>query len=730
MTIHNASLRRPSLRRRGFLVSAVAVAGGFSLGFRFPFAGEGAVLAAQVQEMNAWVVIHPDDKVVIRIARSEMGQGTLTGLAQLVAEELECDWGKIAWEYPTPGENVRRNRIWKNFSTGGSRGIRESQQYVREGGAMAREMLIQAAAAELKVPAGECSAANSVITHKPSGRTVSYGQVAAIAARLEPPKEVKLKDPKDWKVAGKSVKRLDTLDKVTGKQLYGIDITMPGMMNAAIKACPVIGGKLKSFDGAKVEEMAGVKKVMAIDGNAVVVVADTWWNARSALEKLPVEWDVGKLGEVQTETITAMLKEGLTATEAFVGNKVGDAKAAIDGAAKKVEATYSFPYQHHVTMEPMNATARYTDEKCEVWCGSQNGEAALAAASEASGLPIGKCEVYKQLLGGGFGRRGRSDYVRQAVLIAKQMPGTPIKMIWSREEDMTHCQYHPTTMCKLVGGLDAQGNLVGLRMRISGQSILASLLPQNLQNGRDPVVFQGVMASGVEAAYGYAVPNLLIDHAMRNPHITAGFWRGVNTNQNAVYMECFMDELAEAAGQDPLAFRMKMLKPKWAAVLQAAADKAEYGKPLPAGHFHGISQVMGYGSYVAAVAEVSVSADGQLRVHKITAATNPGHVVNPAQIERQVAGSFVYGLSAAFYGEITVKDGAVEQTNFDSYNMMRIDEMPHVETVLVPTGDFWGGVGEPTIAVAAPAVLNAIAKATGKRVRHLPLMHHELKKGA
>ncbi|HYR65657.1 MAG TPA: molybdopterin cofactor-binding domain-containing protein, partial [Reyranella sp.] len=640
-----------------------------------------------------------------------------------------CDWNKVSWEYPTPGENLKRNRVWKNFSTGGSRGIRESNQYVREGGAMAREMLIAAAAAEWKVPAGECKAANSVVSHA-SGKKLTYGALAAAAAQLEPPKEVKLKDPKDWTIAGKPVKRLDTVDKVTGKQLYGIDFTMPGMLVAAVHACPVIGGKLKSFDAARVEKMPGVKKVAAIDGNAVVVVADTYWNARTALAALPTDWDVGKLGEVQTETIKAMLKEGLGASEAFVGNKVGDAKAAIDGAAKKVEATYSFPYQHHATMEPMNATARYTADKCEVWCGTQNGEAVLAATAEASGLPVAQCEVYKLLPGGGFGRRGRTDYVRQAVLAAKEMPGTPVKLIWSREEDMTHCGYHPTTMCKLTGGLDAQGNLVGLHVRLSGQSILASLAPQNLQNGMDPVVFQGFNPSGAESTYGYTVPNLLIDHAMRNPHITAGFWRGVNTNQNAVYMECFMDELAAAAGQDPLAFRLKLLKPKWAAVLKAAADKAGYGKPLPDGHFHGLAQIMGYGSYVAGVAEVSVSADGAMKIHKITAATNPGQVVNPAQIERQVAGSFVFGLSAALYGEITVKDGAVEQTNFDSYNVMRLDEMPKVETVLVPSHDFWGGVGEPTIAVAAPAVLNAIAKATGKRVRDLPLMHHELKKGA
>ena len=715
-----------SLGRRGFLASATAVAGGFSLGFSVPWA---SAEAAEVQELNAWVVIHPDDKVVIRIARSEMGQGTLTGLAQLVAEELECDWSKVATEYPTPGENVRRGRIWKNFSTGGSRGIRESNQYVREGGAIAREMLIAAAASEWKVPAAECKAADSKVTHS-SGKSATYGQLAAAAAKLEPPKEVKLKDPKDWKIAGKPLKRLDTLPKLTGQMIYGIDMRLPGMLIATVHACPVHGGKLKSFDGAKVEKMPGVKKVLSVDNNAVVVVADTYWNAKTALEKVPVQWDVGKSGDVQQDDITAMLKEGLNATEAFVGNKAGDAKAAIDGAAKKVEAVYAFPWQSHANMEPMNATVLYTPDKCEVWCGTQNGEAALAAAAEAAELPVAKCDVYKQMLGTGFGRRGRADYVRQAVLVAKQMPGTPIKLIWSREEDMTHGSYHPTTMCKLTGGLDKDGNLVGLHVRISGQSILAGLAPQNLQNGMDPATFQGFAAGGVEAAYGYTVPNLLVDHAMRNPHLTPGFWRGVNTNQNAVYMECFMDELAEAAGQDPLAFRLKMLKPKYAAVLKAACEKAGYGKPLPDGHFHGIAQIMGYGSYVAGVAEVSVSADGVLKIHKITAATNPGHVVNPAQVERQVAGSFVYGLSAALYGEITLKDGAVEQTNFDSYNVMRIDEMPRVEAVQVPTSDFWGGVGEPTIAVAAPSVLNAIHKATGKRVRILPLMNQDLKKGA
>jgi isoquinoline 1-oxidoreductase beta subunit len=717
------------LDRRAFLASTAAIGGGLSLGFRVPFgltAAEAAEKAPEIPEINAWVVVRPDDTVVIRIVRSEMGQGTMTGLAQLVAEELECDWSKVTTEYPSPGENAARKRVWGNFSTGGSRGIRESNQYVREGGAAARDMLIRAAAATWNVPPTECSAANSVITHQPSGRTTTYGKVAEAAAKLEPPKEIKLKDPKDWRIAGKPVKRLDTADKVTGAQVYGIDLKLPGMLTATIRDCPVNGGKVKSINAARVQNMRGVKKVVPVGETAVAVIADNFWNAKTALAALPVVWDEGPNAGVSSADIAAMLKEGLDAEQVYVGNKAGDPKAALGGAAKMVEAVYSYPYQHHATMEPMNAAALYTADKLEVWCPTQNGEAALAAAAEVSGLPIAKCDVHKTLLGGGFGRRGRTDYVRQAVQIAMQMPGTPVKLIWSREEDMTHCQYHPITQCKLRGGLDASGKLVGLHMRLSGQSISASIVPQNLKDGMDPVVFQGLNPGGAESAFGYEIPNLLIDHAMRNPHITAGFWRGVNTNQNAIYVECFMDELAHAAGQDPLEFRRKMLKPKWLAVLNAAAEKAGWGKASP-GVYQGIAQIMGYGSYVAAVAEVSVSKEGRLKIHRIVAATNPGHVVNPAQVERQVAGSFVYGLSAMLYGEITVSGGAVEQTNFDSYNVMRIDEMPKVEVVLVPTGDFWGGVGEPTIAVAAPAVLNAIFAATGKRVRSMPLMSHDLR---
>jgi isoquinoline 1-oxidoreductase subunit beta len=715
------------ISRRGFIVTASATAGALTLGMPLRSARAQSTLPPEV---NAWVVVKPDDAVVVRVARSEMGQGTLTGLCQLVAEELECDWAKVTWEYPTPGQNVARNRVWKNFSTGGSRGIRESEQYVREGGAAARIMLVQAAANGWGVPAADCKVAKGVITHPASGRSITFGKVAAEAAKLPAPEKVTLKNPKDWTIAGKSLLRLDTADKLNGRQVYGFDLKLPGMLTATIKACPVFGGKLVSFDEGKVAGMPGVKKVVKVDDRSVAVVADTYWQAKMALDALPIVWDEGANAKTTSADIKAMLEEGLTAAQAFEGNKQGDAKAAIAGAVKKVEATYSYPFQNHACMEPMNATALWTPDKCEVWCPTQNGEAAFGAAVQTSGHPAAKVEVHKIHLGGGFGRRGRADYVIQAVNIAKQMPGVPIKLLWSREEDMAHGTYHPITMCKLSAGLDAQGNIVGLHMRISGQSILAGVNPQGLQQGRDPVVFQGLNPTGVEAPFGYTIPNLLIDHAMRNPHVPPGFWRGVNLNQNAIYVECFMDELAQAAGVDPLAFRLKLMDkhPKHKAVLEAVAKGIGWDKPAPAGFHRGLCQIMGFGSYVAAAAEVSVASDGKVKVHRIVASTNPGHVVNPQQVEAQIEGSFVYGLSAALYQECTVKDGRIVEANFDTYPVMKIDEMPKVESVLIPDGSFWGGVGEPTIAVAAPAVLNAIYAATGKRIRNLPMKNTDLRR--
>ncbi|HVN34695.1 MAG TPA: molybdopterin cofactor-binding domain-containing protein [Casimicrobiaceae bacterium] len=717
-----------NLSRRRFLVSSAAAGGGLALGFQLPYGvAEAAVRAAPaVPEVNAWVVVKPDSTCVIRIARSEMGQGTLTGLAQLVAEELECDWKKVTTDSPTPGENLARKRVWGEMGTGGSRGIRTSEDYVRRGGAAARIMLLQAAANEWKVPVGELTVSDGVITHQASKRSTTYGKVAAAAAKLPPPdeKSIKLKDPKDWKIAGKPLKRLDTAPKLDGSLIYAIDLKLPGMKCAAIKACPVFGGKLVSFDEAKIAGRPGAPRAVKVNDRTVAVVADTWWRAKTALDALPIVWDEGSNGTQTSATIDAHLKEGLSASSAYAYRQEGDALKAIEGAAKKVEVVYSTPFLAHATMEPMNCTAKVTADRAEVWVPTQNGEGALAAVSEESGLPLERCEAYRTVLGGGFGRRGSTqDYVRQAVAIAKQFPGVPIKMIWSREEDMTHDFYRPISQCKLTAGLDESGKLLGVHVRLSGQSINAFNNLPAAKDGKDERQLQGWYDKPGDAQLGYAFPALLMEYAMRNTHVPVGPWRGVNTNQNAVYMECFIDEVAKAAGADPVEFRRALMQkyPKHLAVLNAAAAKADWGKPLPAGVHRGVAQFMGYGSYSAAVAEVSVNGEGNVRVHRMVLALDCGHAVNPAQIAAQVEGSVVMGLSAAFFGACTVDKGRIVEANFDTYELLRLVDMPKVETVVVPSFDFWGGVGEPTISVVTPAVLNAIAAATGKPVRTLPL---------
>ena len=725
--------RVPNLSRRQFIIGTSAITTGLAIGLEFPnvigTAHAQAADKASAPEIGVWVVIQPNDTVVIRVVRSEMGQGTITGLAQLVAEELECDWKKITIDYPTPGESLKRKGVWGSFSTGGSRGIRTSEDYVRKGGAAARIMLVQAAANQWGVSPAECLAVNSIITHQASGRSTSFGKVAAAAAKLPVPdaKGIELKDPKRWKVIGKPMDRLDSLaDKVTGKQVYAIDLKMPGMLNATIKDSPVFGGKLKSFDASKVAGMKGVKKVVQVGDSAVAVIADTFWQAKTAMDRLPIVWDEGPNANVQQADILKRLEEGLKAEQTFVGNANGDYKKAAADSSKTIEAQFFYPFLNHAPLEPMNATAVWTPDSCRAWVPTQDGEASLAAVIAASGLTADKCDVIKVNLGGGFGRRGAfQDYTTQVVNIAKQMPGTPIKLIWTREEDMTQGRYHPIMMCKMSGTFDSKKNLTGLHMRLSGQSILAAVRPAVVaQNkGMDPLVFQGV-AKGGEHGISYDFPNLTIDHAMRNTHVPPGFWRGVNINQNAVFMECFMDELAEYAGMDPVEFRRKYSAnyPRNLAVLNAVADRIGWTKPAPAGVFRGIAQQKSFGSFVAAACELSVTDGNKIKIHRIVAATDPGYVVNPAQIERQVSGSFVYGLSALFEEECTVKNGRIEQTNFDTFGSIRLKQMPPVETIIIQGGGKeWGGIGEPTISVAAPAVLNAYYKATGKRIRTVPL---------
>lgn len=714
------------ISRRRFIVGTATAGAGLMVAMQLPLGSLDAAAQGDAMEVNAWVVIDPDDTVTIRIARSEMGQGTLTGLAQMVAEELECDWDKVTWEFPSPAQSLARKRVWGSFATGGSRGIRGSHEYVREGGALARELLIMAAGKEWGVPAAECVARNSVVTHGPSGATLTYGELAATAATLTPPDSVTLKDPRDWTLIGKSVPRLDTIDKVTGAQQYGADISLPGMLHASIHACPVHGGKRASYDASKAKSMPGVRAVLEVGDDAVAVVADSWWQAKKALDAVTIEWETGELGKVSSASIRDWLIEGLSADDAFVGNEHGDAPAALAKAQNTLTADYSYPFQNHAPMEPMNATALWTEGRCEAWVPTQNGESALESVASAAGLFPEQCEVHKQLLGGGFGRRAAHDFVEQAVQIARQMPGTPVKLLWTREEDQRRGYYHPITRSRMTAAVDDGGKLDALRVRISGQSILASMRPALEANTVDPVVFQAIAPEGDHAMI-YAVPNLLADHSMRNTHFRPGFWRGVNINQNVFYMESFIDELARKVGRDPLDYRRELLKdsPLALAVLEEVASKAGWGRKLPEGHGLGLAVCKAFGSYVAGCAEVAVI-DGKLTMKKIWAATDPGYAVNPQQIEAQVGGSFVYGLSAALYGECTVKDGRMQEENFDTYPSLTLADMPEVEVTVMPSGGFWGGVGEPTIAVAAPAVLNAVYAATGVRIRDLPVKDQPL----
>ena len=716
------------LSRRHFIIGAAAAGGGLSLGFHVPLAAQ--ALAGSMEEVNAWVVVRPDETCVIRIARAEMGQGTHTGLAQLVAEELECDWNKVVLQPITAGQNLARKRVWRDMSTGGSRGIRGSQEYVRQGGAAARMVLMQAAANQWQVPVAELRVDKGVVQHAASGRSTTYGKLADAAAKLPAPdvKSITLKQARDWKLIGKPVKRLDTAPKVSGQQKYAIDTELPGMLIAAIKASPVFGGKLVSFDASKVLGLRGIKSVVKVDNQTVAVIADSFWRAKQALEKLPIVWDEAGNGQVSSASIAAHLTEGLTSTQnVFADRDVGDAPAAIAKAARTVEAVYSTPFVAHACMEPMNCTVRITADRAEAWVGTQNAEAALAVLSTVTGLPLDKCEVYNPTLGGGFGRRGGpQDYVRQAALIGKQFIGTPIKMIWSREEDMQQGMFRPIGLCKLSAGLDDKGQLVGLQLRVSGQSINAFAAPHNIKDGKDRRQLQGYYEEPGDAQFGYTVPNLRVEYAMRNTHVPVGPWRGVNTNQNGIYIECFIDEVARAAGKDPLEFRRALITqhPKHLAVLNAAADKAGWNKPLPAGRHRGIAQFMGYGSYTAAVAEVSVK-DGKVKVHRLVLSTNCGHAVNTQQIAAQVEGSVAYAFDS-LQSQSTVKDGRIVDNNFHLYPIARLAQMPHIETVIAPTFDFWGGVGEPTICVVAPAIMNAIYAATGKPVRNLPLKNEGL----
>lgn len=715
-----------TLNRRAFLVRSALAGGGLLVGFHLPamrkLAAEPLTAAAeQPVEVNAWILVQPDDSVVIRVARSEMGQGVFTALPMLVAEELGCDWSRVRAEYASANANLQRDNVFGSMSTGGSRSVRGSQEYLRTAGAMTRELLIAAAARHWRVPDNECTAANSLVTHAPSGRTLGFGAVAAKAAGMEPPQTVFLKEPDEWVLLGTPVARLDTPDKVAGKPVFGTDVEVPGMLHAAISACPVFGGKLQSLDARAIEQRPGVVRVVALD-TGVAVVAESWWQAQQALEALPVTWDEAGNGRVDDADIRASLAEGLDADNAVAMAEQGRPAAALEAAERRIEATFYAPYLAHATMEPMTCTAAvHKDGRVEVWVPTQNATASLEMAARTAGVDPSRVEVHNTQLGGGFGRRGANqDYTEQAVRIAMAV-GKPVKLMWSREEDTQHDFYRPASMARLQAALDGEGRLTGMTMRVSAPSILTSL-GMKAADGTDPVALQGF------ADQFYRVPNFRADYVLRTLHVPVGFWRSVNHSQNAYFREHFIDQVARETRQDPYAFRLGLLQdaPRQRAVLEAAAMHTGWDKPLPKNTWRGIAVETSYGSHCAQAVELRLEGDGRFRLLRVVCAIDPGYVVNPDTIAAQVESAVTYGLTAALFGEITISDGRVAQGNFDDYPMLTLQQMPEVETHIVASGDFWGGVGEPPLPPIAPALCNALYAATGKPIHSLPLSAHGL----
>jgi isoquinoline 1-oxidoreductase beta subunit len=656
-----------------------------------------------------------------------MGQGIATGLAQLAAEELDCDWSQVRIEFVEPGESLRRRRAWGDFSTSNSRSIRAVGPIMREAGAAARHMLIGAAALVWSVPREELEARSGRVAHPATNRSQSFGKLAELASsQPAPPRNaIKLKPASAWKIAGKPLPSLGAAEKVSGQAVFGVDVRLPDLLNAAIKAAPVAGGQVMGFDASAALSMPGVRRILQVGDDAVAVVAESWWQAKTALDKVVISWASALDAGINDESIAAYLTTGLATKDAFVGRTHGDALDALRQASQTLEAVYAMPFLHHATLEPVNATAVWRPTGVEVWTPTQNADASLKTAADAAGFPPEQATVHRTAVGGSFGRRLKQDAVRQAVLIAREMPNIPIKLIWSREEDTRHGHYRPVTMARMRAGLDEKGDPTGLIMRISGQSILISNLPRaaSIQTGRDPRMFQGLYAQPGESQMAYSIPNLYIDHAMRNTHLPVGSWRGVHTTQNGVYLECFIDEMAHAAKRDPFDFRSSLMRghPKHLAVLVAAATRAGWGSPLPPGVHRGLAQMMAVGSYNAAVAEVRVTPDGTVRVLRVVAAVDCGIAVNPRLVQSQIEGAVVMATSATLGERISIQNGQVAERDFDTYPILGMAQAPRIEPVLVPSGDFVGGVSETAMAVVAPAILNAVFAATGKRIRTLPL---------
>ena len=704
--------------RRSFLKTGAVASGGLLMALHLPGTLGQAMAAGTVSTPNAWVHIADDNTITIQVAHSEMGQGVYTSMPMLVAEELNVDLHQIKVAIAPP-DAAYVNALLGAQITGGSTSVRASWDKLRVAGAQVREMLKAAAALEWNTDIGSIKADKGMLTG-PGGKKASYGQMAATAARMPMPEKPALKDPKDFRIVGKRTKRLDTPAKTNGTAEFGVDVKLPGMVYATVQQCPVIGGKVKSFDAAQAKGMPGVQAVVQIS-DGVAVVADSWWRAKKAMETVKVQWDEGAVAALSDSSIIDGTRQAAKSGKVIeITKPQGDVAAALKGAAKVVEAEYITPMQSHSPLEPMNFTAHVQGDKVLLIGPTQFQQGAQGAVAEALKVKPENITLKTTFLGGGFGRRLELDFIVQAAEISKAV-NKPVKLLWTREEDMTHDFYRPVGVNQLKAGLDANGMPVALHFKVASQSVTQRAFGLE-KDTLDPFMAEAAVA-------GYNIANTQHDQIIHDSGFRVGYWRAVSHSMNAFANESFIDELAKAAGQDPYAYRMKMLngKPRFANVLKLAAEKAGWGKPVAAGRARGIALMEGYDSYMAQVAEVSLDKDGSVRVHKVTVAADVGHMVNPDTVEAQLQSSIVFGVGAVLKHQITMKNGRVQETNFNSYAPVRMFESPQIDIVLVKSTEKPGGIGEPGTAVAAPAIANAVAALTGKRVRRLPITAEALR---